>query len=281
MNRTVKVQPKKRDDGYLPPPYTYSYATLDAIISAITPALSANEIAHMATYKDGILTVSLHWHAQWISSSMPVPFAGDWQRFGSARTYCWRYLLAPLAGVSADYDDDGSAVDGKQAIITDPLQELWDVLLGIGVHPGEETQTWVATALGRKIGKVEDIKHSEIPNLIAKAKAPKEKAKPEAKAPPTIAPASRLNRALAKLGLLGERYNMNQPAAKIADDQKAAKLSWANGMLRLPTAIKAFAELSESQVATLITAAENGEMPTNPNDDRPEEQGDTFPTDME
>lgn len=264
----------------------YKYATLDQVLEAITPALSKNEIAHSATYNDGVLTVSLHWHDQWKSSSMPLFFSGGWQEFGSSRTYCWRYLLAPLSGISADYDDDGNVGDGKQAVITDPMDELCDILLGHGVHEGAEMRLWIETALKRPVPDADSITQAEIKAMIAFAKSsaawstPKSAPAAAKPAPATATPASRLNRALAKLGLLGEHYNMNQPAAKIADDQKAAKLSWANGMLNLPVPIKAFAELSESQVTMLITAAENGEVPKdgNPLDD---DDYDTFPTDME
>ena len=256
----------------------YKYATLDQVLEAITPALSKNEIAHVAVYNGGVLTVSLRWHDQWVSSSMPLPFSGGWQEFGSSRTYCWRYLLAPLAGISADYDDDGNTGDGHHAVITDPMDELCDILLGHGVHEGAEMRAWIETALKRSVPDADSITTSEIKTMIefAKSSAAWSAPKPASASSTTATPAKRLNNALAKLGLLGERYDMNQPAAKIADDTKTAKLSWANGMLKLPAPIKAFAELSESQVATLITAAENGEMPT-----ETEDSDDTFPTDME
>jgi hypothetical protein len=266
----------------------YKYATLDQVLEAITPALSKNEIAHSATYNDGVLTVSLHWHDQWKSSSMPLHFSGGWQEFGSSRTYCWRYLLAPLSGISADYDDDGNVGDGKQAVITDPMDELCDILLCHGVHEGAEMRTWIETALKRSVPDADAITNAEIKTMIEFATSsaawstPKSAPAAAKPAPATATPASRLNKALEKLHPWTEELDGMKDAKAAAELKKIAKLQWANGMLRLPTAIKAFAELSESQVATLITAAENGEMPTNPNDDIPsDDDDDTFPTDME
>jgi hypothetical protein len=262
------------------------YATLDAVIKAIAEALSENEIAHSADYNDGILTVSLHWHNQWKASRMPVPFSGNWQDFGSSRTYCWRYLLAPLAGISADFDDDANKADRTGHEATDPMDELCDILLGHGVHEGAEMRAWIETALKRPVPNADAITNAEITTMIEFAKSSAAWSSPMAApaaakpAPATATPASRLNKALEKLHPWTEELDGMKDAKAAAELKKIAKLSWANGMLRLPTAINAFAELSESQVTMLITAAENGEVPLD--DDRPsDDDDDTFPTDME
>lgn len=128
-NRTVEV--KTRTGGS----YTFTYATLDAIVAAVRPALSENglvlvqsviteEITH--TTADGIRvereelleTRLIHSSGEWFANNTPVLVAdgeNSAQAYGSAITYARRYGITQLLCVVADEDDDGNAASGNVA----------------------------------------------------------------------------------------------------------------------------------------------------------------------
>ena len=96
------------------------YATLDNIISTISPVLAKYGLTFvqpLTTTKEGVIaieTVVLHKSGQWISSVSPLSveqngrLAGA-QAQGSATTYAKRYALCAALGISPDEDDDGAA----------------------------------------------------------------------------------------------------------------------------------------------------------------------------
>jgi hypothetical protein len=255
-NRTVEVRLK---DGT--GKYTFTYATLDSVLDATRKALSDNGICHTATVADGVITVTLrHESGQWFGSSLPVPSPSQgWQPFGSATTYARRYLLSPLLGVASEEDDDGNVADGNSAHPVDPLQPLWDAMAKTDIRGNDAIRVWCEKVLGRPVPTPDTIFPKDMAALLAALEAPK--------APPAtfLAGAKELNAALDKLAPWGSACD-GLPAKAASDLKKAAKLAWANGILRLPVPVSAFAQLKPEQVTVLIAAATNGEMPETADD---------------
>jgi len=95
----------------------FMYATLDALIDAGRPALSANAIAYMQAPEEndrGVLVVTtllIHSSGQWVETETPIVISAQYtpQQLGSAITYAKRYGFGAITGLTADQDDDGNA----------------------------------------------------------------------------------------------------------------------------------------------------------------------------
>jgi hypothetical protein len=96
------------------PFFKSKYATLEAVVEAVKPALLKQGIVVVQGLQDaengvGIETMLLHTSGQWISSTLRLPASKeDAQGYGSACTYGRRYGLMAICGVPAE-DDDGNA----------------------------------------------------------------------------------------------------------------------------------------------------------------------------
>lgn len=128
-NRTVEV--KTRSGGS----YTFNYATLDSIVNAVRPALSAQElvlvqsvVTEEVTHSDAdgvriereelLETRLIHSSGEWFSNTTPVLVSegeNSAQAYGSAITYARRYGITQLLCIVADEDDDGNAAAGNIA----------------------------------------------------------------------------------------------------------------------------------------------------------------------
>jgi hypothetical protein len=115
-NRTVTVRPKSGGQEY-----SFRYATLSAIFTAIKKPLADNGIGYTQVISHDayggfyVLTTTIYHGNQFISSKVPlIAEGGSNQQFGSALTYMKRYALAALLGIAADEDDDGNAADGNE-----------------------------------------------------------------------------------------------------------------------------------------------------------------------
>jgi hypothetical protein len=68
-------------------------------------------------YKDDktiLVTTLMHTSGQWIDSSLPLPITKPGcQEIGSSTTYCRRYALAAMIGIS-QYDDDGESAMSRE-----------------------------------------------------------------------------------------------------------------------------------------------------------------------
>lgn len=111
--------------------YSYSYADLADVMTAVAPVLSKHGLAVTTTTEQverGWLIVGrlVHDAGGSISASLPAQFAGGPQQIGSELTYARRYLLGMLTGVVTDDDDDGQAAQhapqrqAPQAVISKP-----------------------------------------------------------------------------------------------------------------------------------------------------------------
>lgn len=111
-NRTVTV---KSDKGN----YTFDYATLDQVLAATVPALSANGLALLQPFYHGpngleLRTILAHSSGARLEAVTELPKAGNIQGAGSALTYLKRYQVQAILGVSSEEDDDGNGADGNQ-----------------------------------------------------------------------------------------------------------------------------------------------------------------------
>lgn len=128
-NREVEV--RTRSGGS----YCFKYATLDAIVAAVRPALSKNglvlvqsvvseDITHADA--DGVRiereelleTRLIHSSGEWFSNTTPILVSdgeNSAQAYGSAITYARRYGITQLLCIVADEDDDGNAAAGNVA----------------------------------------------------------------------------------------------------------------------------------------------------------------------
>jgi len=105
-----------------------TYASLDAVLAAVEPALLKNGLTVVQLVNGPMLDTHLY-HTSGVSllSQFPLELGGDSQRNGSAITYARRYALCALLSVTAEEDDDGakssaSASNAPRAISQPPAK---------------------------------------------------------------------------------------------------------------------------------------------------------------
>lgn len=87
------------------------YASLDAVLNAVTTALTENGLQIVQTIQDRTLITRLyHESGEFLESVYPLPETNDAQKLGAAITYGRRYTICPLLSLVADEDDDGESV---------------------------------------------------------------------------------------------------------------------------------------------------------------------------
>lgn len=95
--------------------YSYQYATLADIHTAVLPVLARHGLAWitMPTLRDNgtyVLACELaHTSGETRTCEMPLPSAASAQELGSAITYMRRYAICAVCGIATDEDDDGAA----------------------------------------------------------------------------------------------------------------------------------------------------------------------------
>ncbi len=97
--------------------YTFKYATLDGILSAIRKPFSENGLWFIQTIDgEAMVTRILHSSGQWIDceSQLIMPSDKKPQSYGSALTYSKRYGLCMALGIAAEDDDDGNMAAGHE-----------------------------------------------------------------------------------------------------------------------------------------------------------------------
>lgn len=103
-----------------------TYASLDAVLAAVEPALLKNGLTIVQLVNGPMLDTHLyHTSGSSLVSQYPLELGADSQRNGSAITYARRYALCALLSVTAEEDDDGakaspSAYGGPQAVSKAP-----------------------------------------------------------------------------------------------------------------------------------------------------------------
>lgn len=115
-NRSVSVATRQGGS------YSFSYATLDAVIEAVRLPLSKNglwftQIMHHNPQENTYIldTRLLHKSGQWLACQNPLLWDGQGgnQQFGSALTFMKRYALSSLLGIAAEEDDDANLAEGN------------------------------------------------------------------------------------------------------------------------------------------------------------------------
>ena len=120
------------------PHYKSKYASLTAVMEACREALSKNQIAVVqgAAVVDGavaVTTLLLHASGEYISDELTMPFAqATPQQIGSSLSYCRRYSLASLVGITADDDDAEEAM---------PKPNSGELAKDVKITPTKETDS--------------------------------------------------------------------------------------------------------------------------------------------
>lgn len=102
--------------------YSYTYADLGSILSAIRKPLSDAGLAVLQSPMSGeagyeLVTKVIHAESgEWAQSilALPVPSSADVKAVGSAITYARRYALISLLGLATDDDDGSAASEARQ-----------------------------------------------------------------------------------------------------------------------------------------------------------------------
>ena len=111
-DRTVRVRSRRTGTEY-----TFKYATLDAVLSAVRPVLAKNGLSVTQLAINGALrTILMHSSGQYISHDLPMTYHEDPQEFGSEMTYKRRYGIVSILCVAADEDEDGNAASGNEIV---------------------------------------------------------------------------------------------------------------------------------------------------------------------
>jgi hypothetical protein len=110
--------------------YSFSYAPLESILHAVTPALSRHGLSltqattALESGKEMVETTLRHASGETLRNLIPIFVRDDGpQAYGSALTYARRYGVTLLLCIAADDDDDGNAAEGNNAEVTkQPVQ---------------------------------------------------------------------------------------------------------------------------------------------------------------
>jgi hypothetical protein len=119
------VKDAKADTGR----FSYTYATLPAILDLVRPILAGHGLAvtQDVTMADGslmVFTTIRHTSGELINFGPIIGRpGGDWQALGSAITYARRYALTAALGIAADDDDDAQATKPVQRSSAPPPPE--------------------------------------------------------------------------------------------------------------------------------------------------------------
>lgn len=109
--------------------YTYNYADLADILTAVRPVLAKHGLAVtqpvelLESGKLMLRTSVCHKDGSAIHSTMPIPhMEGRPQQFGSTLTYARRYALSSLIGIATEEDDDATAAQDPGPTTRQPQQ---------------------------------------------------------------------------------------------------------------------------------------------------------------
>ncbi|AUB44750.1 Essential recombination function protein (plasmid) [Nostoc flagelliforme CCNUN1] len=101
------------------PHYKRKYATLDAVLDAVTPTLGKHGLVIIQTTeifegKTVLRTHIFHESGESIASTYPLPEISDSQKLGAALTYARRYAVCAILSVTADEDDDAESANNPK-----------------------------------------------------------------------------------------------------------------------------------------------------------------------
>jgi hypothetical protein len=123
-DKTVKVATKTGGS------YTFAYAPLDSILSAVRPVLANHGLSVMQTVDgDQLVSVLVHESGETLMARCSIIFErGTAQEYGSSLTYARRYSISLLLNLCPDEDEDGNLASGHEATVVrdrtvDPITE--------------------------------------------------------------------------------------------------------------------------------------------------------------
>lgn len=110
------------------PYFNSKYADLADVLNATVPHLSANGLALLQPLsRDGdtwtLRTILSHGSGAYLEAVASIPAVADWQKLGSAVTYCRRYQAGALLGVAPEPDDDGNSASEAKPREQPPAKE--------------------------------------------------------------------------------------------------------------------------------------------------------------
>ncbi|HDZ73738.1 MAG TPA: hypothetical protein ENH55_13415 [Aurantimonas coralicida] len=139
-NREVTVHGRNKHGG--PVTYEFEYATIDEVLNAARPALSAHGLSFVQvpteTSRGPVLfTRLMHKSGQWIESSISIGPFEDMQGFGATVTYLKRYALCAMCGIAAEDDQDVGDVADVAERMVGPLTKavLREIRAGAPARP--------------------------------------------------------------------------------------------------------------------------------------------------
>ncbi len=137
------------------PHFKHKYATLDAVLDAVTPALGKHGLAVVQTtaLSDGKTVLQTHLYhesGECLTSVYPLPEISDSQKFGAALTYARRYALCAILCVTADEDDDANSAVNTLKKQNNPNQYKVNTISANsnGEHPNNSRVRAVRQLLG-------------------------------------------------------------------------------------------------------------------------------------
>ncbi len=116
-DKTVKIRTKAGGE------YTFQYAPLDSILSALRPVLAANGLSVLQDIEGGaVSTMILHASGEWWygATVLVPPEEPGAKPVGSALTYAQRYSLRAALNVATDDDDDATTASGDHMAVKAP-----------------------------------------------------------------------------------------------------------------------------------------------------------------
>lgn len=123
------------------PFFNSKYADLAEVINTVKTAFGSHGLSYSQhpSYSNGdvvLTTIIMHKSGQWMSSSMSMPVVKkDPQGVGSAVTYCRRYSLAAICGITQEDDDGNEASNNNRRQVQRGFDELREN------HKGKDTRT--------------------------------------------------------------------------------------------------------------------------------------------
>lgn len=122
--KTAKVKGRTRNGTEYD--YSYAYAPLEEVITAIKEPMSKTKLAYrqFLAVRDRshvMRTIIVHPSGQWLGCDYPIFWdeSRGMQGFASGVTYARRYGLMLALGIAAEDDDDANVADGNQAAVSD------------------------------------------------------------------------------------------------------------------------------------------------------------------
>jgi hypothetical protein len=181
-------------------PYSYKYATLDAVLEAVRGPLSKNGLSFMqlpGRVMDGdvellsLTTIIGHESGQSIENYFEMyPPKRDPQGIGSAMTYMRRYVLMAMCGIAGANDDDAEKTLPEEETISaaqaDQIFNLADDLFGDDAEALLERmcdKIFQVDAVAKIPAKEFDVAIMRIENTRKRKDREKQQKKPDAKKP--------------------------------------------------------------------------------------------------